>query len=42
MKRLEVTGAVRPMYGSLGVRRLVDHKGTRPAHVFGVERNDEA
>ena len=24
MKRLEVSGAVRPKYGSLGVKRLID------------------
>jgi len=24
MQRLEVSGAVRPIYGSLGVRRLID------------------
>ena len=27
MKRLEVSGAVRPIYGSLGVKRLIDKSG---------------
>ena len=25
MQRLEVSGAVRPIYGSLGVKRLIEH-----------------
>jgi len=25
MQRLEVSGSVRPIYGSLGVKRLMDH-----------------
>ena len=32
MQRLEVSGAVRPIYGSLGVKRLIiylDRRGTR-------------
>jgi len=27
MERLEVSGAVRPIYGSLGVKRLIRHRG---------------
>ena len=27
MQRLEVSGAVRPMYGSLGVKRLIKRLG---------------
>ena len=36
MQRLEVSGAVRPIYASLGVKRLIkaqvnqDHKGSNP------------
>ena len=31
MQRFEVSGAVRPIYGSLGVKRL---KGKQPSEVF--------
>ena len=30
MQRLEVSGAVRPIYGSLGVKRLIDPEGALP------------
>ena len=33
MQRLEVSGAVRPIYGSLGVKRLIQH--------FGLSSKDE-
>ena len=26
MQRLEVSGVVRPIYGSLGVKRLIEHR----------------
>ena len=29
MQRLEVSGAVRPIYGSLGVKRLINQKVVR-------------
>ena len=29
MQRLEVSVAVRPIYGSLGVKRLISNPGTR-------------
>ena len=36
MQRLEVSGAVRPIYGSLGVKRLIPHtKGRIQEKDFG-------
>ena len=32
MQRLEVSGAVRPIYGSLGVKRLKHHKHLNSRH----------
>ena len=38
MQRLEVSGAVRPIYGSLGVKRLIlwcqQHRSSRNVHVL--------
>ena len=34
MQRLEVSGAVRPIYGSLGVKRLISFKDTLYNHVL--------
>ena len=33
MRRLEVSGAVRPMYGSLGVKRLNKYGTVQPAYI---------
>jgi len=35
MQRLEVSGAVRPIYGSLGVKRLTMYKVSVSAAIFG-------
>jgi len=32
MQRLEVSGAVRPIYGSLGVKRLILHAPCMTSH----------
>ena len=42
MKRLEVSGAVRPIYGSLGVKRLrvVVKRGTYPAVYSNYRMNE--
>ena len=37
MQRLEVSGAVRPIYGSLGVKRLIQCCSSRQA----IERQDQ-
>jgi hypothetical protein len=34
MQRLEVSGAVRPIYGTLGVKRLIECQ--RPTHVVTI------
>jgi len=35
MQRLEVSGAVRPIYGSLGVKRLsTDHRDSRSSGMY--------
>ena len=37
MQRLEVSGAVRPIYGSLGVKRLTTvYFVNQPLHVSGI------
>ena len=36
MQRLEVSGAVRPIYGSLGVKRLMGHVLATRLIVFGA------
>jgi len=48
MQRLEVSGKVRPIYGSLGVKRLSKHKisltltqtATKPSVCYVVYRED--
>jgi len=35
MQRLEVSGAVWPLYGSLGVKGLIVNRQTRLLNVFG-------
>ena len=37
MQRLEVSGAVRPIYGSLGVKRLITQKATPIRSLKGVD-----
>ena len=44
MQRLEVSGAVRPIYGSLGVKRLnlMPLEGTPRSHVIGTSNMADA
>jgi hypothetical protein len=47
MQRLEVSGAVRHIYGSLGVKRLIkmgqmgSAHGSRPILYYAMDRKDE-
>jgi len=36
MQRLEVSGTVRPIYGSLGVKRLMSHTGRMTEKLVNV------
>ena len=39
MQRLKVSGAVRPIYGSLGVKRLISYKTSDAIYVAEKARN---